>query len=106
MECTNPNGCTLESDELVTRIAEWREVSAQALSRKVEPARITSVYPPDPQLLKRLEDLIAAEAECCAFLEFTIQAGTDQTIVQLSFPEEARPLIEAVMASREKESAA
>ena len=98
MECTNPNGCTLESSELIERIAEWREVSSQAISRRVEAERITSTYPPDPDLLERLQDLIAAEAECCAFLDFTIQEGERQTVVELAFPADARPLIEAVMA--------
>ena len=96
MECTNPAGCTLDASELVERIAEWREVSSQAISRSVEAEKITSRYPSDPELLKRLRQLIAAEAECCAFLRFTIQEGEHQTVVELAFPAEARPLIEAV----------
>lgn len=106
MQCTNPDGCTLESDEMVARVAEWREVSSHALSRTVEANRITSVYPPDAQLLKRLRNLIAAEAECCSFLEFSIRTESDRTIVLLSFPEDARSLIEMVMPARRGSPAA
>ncbi|MDQ3964549.1 MAG: hypothetical protein M3277_11670 [Actinomycetota bacterium] len=97
MQCTSPDACTLDRTKLAERIADWREVSSQAISRRVETDRITSTYPSDPQLLKRLRDLIAAEEECCAFLHFTIQEGERQTVVELAFPPDARPLIEAVV---------
>ncbi|HEV3471876.1 MAG TPA: hypothetical protein VG408_01545 [Actinomycetota bacterium] len=99
MNCTNPNGCTLEATEMVERIAAWREISSKAISRDVAPDRITSVYPSDPDIVRRLRALIEAEAECCTFLRFTIEERSAETTVQLSFPEDARPLIEAVMSA-------
>ena len=95
MDCA----CTLEGAEMMGRIAAWREVSAQAISRRVEADRITSVYPPDQQLLTRLQDLIAAEAVCCSFLKFTIDSRAHETIVQLAYPEAARQLVEAIIPS-------
>ena len=93
MDCA----CTLEGTEMMERIAAWREVSAQAISRRVEAGRITSVYPPDQQLLTRLQDLITAEAVCCSFLKFTIHTGAHETIVRLTYPEAARQLVEAII---------
>ena len=98
MESTAPRSCTLENLEMIERISAWREVSSHAISREVGPECITSVYPQDAALLRRLEDLIAAEASCCSFMKFEIQERDDHTIVRLTFPEEARPLIETVTA--------
>ncbi len=98
MECTNPNGCSLDSSEMVERVTAWREVSSYAISREVHSDRITSVYPSDPELNGRLKELIAAEAICCSFLKFNVQERDDQTVVELTFPKEARSLVESVIA--------
>lgn len=97
MQCTNPTGCTLDQNEMATRIAAWRELSARAISRRVQGTRMTSTYPSDPHLVRRLRDLISAEADCCAFLAFTVDEGPRETVVELDFPEEARALLEMVI---------
>src|SRR5688500_5308796 len=94
MECTDPNACTLDSTALTQRLAEWREVSSQAITREVEADKITTTYPADAQLVQRLRDLVAAEAECCAFLTFAIHPEEHQTVVELTFPAEARSLVD------------
>lgn len=93
MDCA----CTLKEADMMQRVTAWQEVSARAISRRVEANRITSVYPSDPQLLTRLQDLITAEGMCCSFLKFTIDAKPHETVVQLTYPEAARGLIEAIM---------
>src|SRR5688572_12394719 len=93
MARADTNGCTLDANGLTERVAEWRDVSAHAISRTVEPEKITSIYPSDLRLLKRLRDLIAAEAECCTFLSFTIQEDERHTVVELAFPPDARGLV-------------
>ena len=98
MECTNPGGCTLNSAEIVERVNEWRSVSSRAISREVHGERITSIYPPDPDVTRPLKDLIAAETICCSFLKFDVHEYAHETVVELTFPEEARALIERVMA--------
>lgn len=94
MDCA----CTLEGADMMERITAWREISTQAISRRLEAGQVTSVYPPDQELFARLQDLIAAEAVCCSFLKFTIHSGADETIVRLNYPEEARGLVEAILA--------
>ncbi len=95
MGCTN--GCTLSSEEMVERVKAWRAVASRALSREVHPDRITAVYPSDPELIAQLNELVAAEATCCSFLRFKVEEGPRQTAVELTFPEDARALIESVM---------
>lgn len=93
MDRPEPAGCSLNSDQVRERISAWQEVASYAMSRQVQADRIISIYPKDADVLRRLEELIAAEAECCSFLEFTIEERDDDTLVQLTFPEEARLLL-------------
>ena len=80
--------CSLAGDELVGRIREWTQVTARATSRHVEKGRIVSTYPIDEELLRRLRELIAAEAECCSFMQFEVKEGPDQVTVELRVPDE------------------
>lgn len=98
MECMDPNGCTLDSSEMVERVNAWRDVSSKAISRKVGPTKITSEYPPEPLLVQQLKDLIAAEAVCCSFLKFDFREERDRIVVELEFPEDARAMVEGVLA--------
>ena len=80
--------CTLSGPELAERIREWGQVAAHATSRRVEKSRIVSTYPRDDELLQQLEKLIAAEAECCPFMEFAIDLGQEEFEVELRVPDD------------------
>ena len=67
--------CSLSGLELVERITEWAEVASHATSRHVEKGRIVSTYPLEEQVLQQLRKLFAAEAECCPFMQFDVEAG-------------------------------
>jgi hypothetical protein len=83
-----PLACRLDGAELVDRIEAWREVVQRATSRGVEGDCVVAVYPNDAQLLGRLRELIAAEAECCSFLRFSIEATPDAILTELRLPED------------------
>jgi hypothetical protein len=80
--------CRLSGPELIERIREWGQVASQATSRHVEKGRILSTYPPEQQLLQQLRKLIAAEAECCPFMQFNVEERPDQIVVELRVPED------------------
>jgi hypothetical protein len=80
--------CTLEGSELLARMYAWRQVAGRAISRRVEDARIIATYPNDAQLLRKLRELIDAEAACCPFLEFSLEERSDSVVTELRFPEE------------------
>jgi len=88
METPQPLACTLDGPDLVNRIEEWREVVARAKTRRVEDGRVVAVYPKDAQILFRLRELIAAEAECCSFLRFSVEETPDAILTELQLPEE------------------
>lgn len=80
--------CSLGGDELIERLGQWAHVASQATSRHVEKGRIVSTYPADEDLLRRLRELIAAEAECCSFMKFEVTEGPDGVVVELRVPDE------------------
>ena len=82
------SACSLEGSELLARIHAWQQVTSRAISRRVEGDRIVATYPNDAQLLGQLRELIAAEAACCSFLEFTVEEKPDAVVTELGFPEE------------------
>jgi hypothetical protein len=85
---SQPLACSLNDDEFLDRVEAWREVVQRATSRGVEGDRVVAVYPNDAQLLGRLRELIAAEAECCAFLRFSLEETPDAILTDLRLPEE------------------
>jgi hypothetical protein len=78
--------CTLSGPELAERVRAWMDVASQATSREVHEGRVISTYPADGQLLVRLRDLIAAEAECCPGMEFHVEERPTQIVVELRVP--------------------
>jgi hypothetical protein len=88
MEMPQPLSCSLNGDELLDRIDSWREVVQRATSHAVEDDCVVAVYPNDARLLDRLRELIAAEAECCSFLHFSLEETPDAILTQLRLPEE------------------
>ncbi len=83
-----PLVCRLDGPDLVDRIDAWREVTTLATVRRVEGDRVVAVYPNDAQLLARLRELIAAEAECCSFLRFEVDETPDAIVTELRLPED------------------
>ena len=81
-----PLVCRLEVPDLADRIEAWREVTTLATVRRVEGDRVVAVYPNDAQLLTRLRELIAAEAECCSFLRFDVDETPDAIVTELRLP--------------------
>jgi hypothetical protein len=87
-----PIACTLTPGEAVERLAEWRELAGSLLERKSTEggARLVFRASAGPQL----EKLVAAERECCPFLEFKIQPSGATFELEVTGPQEARPTIE------------
>lgn len=80
-------GCSLTGPGLVERINEWAEVALHATQRTVSNGRIVSTYPQDQQLLERLRNLVAAEADCCPSIQFTIRETPEGFEVEIQVPD-------------------
>ena len=79
--------CSLNEAQLLNRLEEWRRVTSQATSRRVEKAGIVSTYPREEHVVQELRRLIEAENQCCSFMKFEGRQRADELEVELRVPE-------------------
>jgi len=78
--------CTLGPDELRERVAQWRELAADELERRVEGAGLTVRYRASPDVARRLRWLVDAERRCCPFLSFELGEEGDAIRMVVTAP--------------------
>jgi len=82
-----PIACTLTAAQMPARLAEIRAVGDAAL-RSTEATGSGAVlrFNADQPTRARLAAIVAAEAACCAFLEFDLEGGPAQTVLTIEAP--------------------
>jgi hypothetical protein len=94
-----PLACTLGPADGAERSRRWRQLAAETApaARRTE-GRLEIRYQPGPGVLDELRALVAAEAECCSFVDWAVteQAGYPTLIV--SAPADAPDKIEPIAA--------
>ena len=95
-----PVACTLEPAERPGRAVAWRTLVARASSRRQLPGGGIRLEFPDPSVVPDVAELVAAEQGCCAFFSFSITVDARGTGLEVSAPEDATPLVEALLAER------
>jgi hypothetical protein len=89
-----PIACTLSAAELPERFARMRAVGkASLLTAEATASRAILRFAPGAGTRGRLEAIVAAEAECCAFLELGLAQDSESLVLTIDAPEGA----EAVM---------
>jgi DNA-binding transcriptional MerR regulator len=88
--------CTLDSASVGDRVAEWRAVVAQATRRDPLVDGIALELPAEPTLLAEVSRLAAAEADCCAFFDFTVRITNAGVRFEVRGPEDAQPVVAAM----------
>ena len=81
-----PRTCSLSHEKLSGRVLAWSRVMARAIDRRVDGDNTVATYPRDDELLEEVRALIAAEAECCPFMEFTVTESPEGFTVELRVP--------------------
>jgi DNA-binding transcriptional MerR regulator len=95
-----PVACTLEPGERPGRAEAWRTLVARATSRSRLPGGGIRLEFPDPAVVGGLADLVAVEQRCCAFFSFAITVDARGTGLEVGAPDEATPMLEALLAER------
>jgi MerR family copper efflux transcriptional regulator len=91
-----PIACSLTPDAAAERMAEWREVAAKALVDKSSiDGGVRLRFRRDDQVHAALNDLVAAERECCPFLDLDIRTSDATIELDVTGPAEAAPIIGA-----------
>ena len=88
MPPTPPIACTLSDAELPARAAHLRTLGADALvGADVGDGRAVLRFRADAE--ERVRRAVAAEAECCAFLDLRLERGGDDLLLTVAAPEGA-----------------
>ena len=82
-----PLACSLDAPALEERLAEMRTLGRDSLIAADEPGVVRFRATPDSRA--RLERIVAAEAECCAFLGLDLRQQRGELRLTISAPEGA-----------------
>lgn len=82
-----PLACSLGAADLERRLAEIAAVGAESLiDRGTEGGRHRLRFRTDARTRQRLENIVAAEAECCAFLDLSLSEEGDDLVLAIAAP--------------------
>ena len=85
-----PVACTLGAADMRARQAELRALGEDGLVSNVMSGRTAVLrFRPDPDIRRRVEAAVAAESECCPFLDFELEHGEDATVLTVTAPDGA-----------------
>ena len=94
-----PIACTLTPDGMTARLALIEALSADGLLDRCPTATGLRIRLRDtPEIERRTRELVAAESRCCAFLDFELGRDGGELVLDISGPEDARPVIEMLFA--------
>jgi len=96
-----PIACTLSATDLSQRVAEIRDLGRAALL-DVErgAARAVLRFRGDDETRGRLTTIVAAEAQCCAFLDMTVRDDArDDVLLEIRAPACAEPVVDDLVAA-------
>ncbi|MEX2106269.1 MAG: hypothetical protein WD810_05160 [Solirubrobacterales bacterium] len=93
MTDSKPTACSLGASDLQRRLDQIAGVGAASLvDRDSENGKHTLRFRPDPGTRRRLEEIVAAEAECCSFLDLSLSERDGELILTLAAPEHGQPV--------------
>lgn len=96
----NPIACSLGAEELEDRLAEVEALGADSLlSHREEGAAHLLRFKGDARTRQRLEAILAAERECCPFLDLNLKREGDQLALSIAAPA-AATAVAAALAER------
>ena len=95
-----PIACTLSSTDLRERGKELRALGRDALLDATEAdGRAVLRFRPDPSVRRRVDSVVAAESECCAFLEFEVAHEDESTVLTISAPNGGAEMVHELAAA-------
>jgi hypothetical protein len=94
-----PIACTLTPDGIAARLALIEALAADGLlDRTPTDAGLRLRLRDTAEIERRTRELVAAESQCCAFLDFKLGREDGDLVLDISGPDDARPVIEMFFA--------
>jgi hypothetical protein len=101
-----PIACSLGADDLKRRLAAIAEIGAESLlGHETEGARHLLRFRSLATTRRRLEEIVAAEAQCCAFLDLKLEERGDELVLSIEAPEGAQAIADELAATFVRASA-
>lgn len=92
-----PIACSLGAGDLRQRLAEIAEVGAgNLIARSADGDRHLLRFRSNAETRRRLEAIVAAEGQCCSFLDLRLEARGDETVLSIGAPEDGQPIADAL----------
>ncbi len=85
-EGPGPWGCSLDRDELATRIGQWKALAAAATSAERTAGAVLFVLPAGPEMIATVTALCAAETACCGQTRFLLDITAGQMTLTAEAP--------------------
>lgn len=90
-----PIACNLDADAFSGRLTALAEFGdAFLVSREKRDDRHLLRFRAEPDAHRRLEEIVAAESECCAFLDLSLREEGDEIVLSIGSPAAGRPAAE------------
>ena len=93
-----PIACTLEATDRPARVDEWRALIAHAEHQTQIEGGYRVDFAPGSVTVASVSDLAEREMGCCAFFSFTVGEHDGRVTLDVVAPEEALPVVEALIA--------
>jgi hypothetical protein len=94
-----PIACTLAPDRRTARLALIDGLAADALLERTETgAGVHLLLRDTPEIERRVRELVAAESECCPFLDLRLGRAGGALVLDITGPADARPVIDEFFA--------
>ena len=95
-----PIACTLIATDLHERLAEMAAIGRAALiGAERDGTRAVLRFRPVDETRRRLEAVVAAEAECCAFLDMALRNEEAAVVLTIDAPPGAEPVLDDLAAA-------
>ena len=96
-----PIACTLGPADMKARQAELRALGEDGrVSKVINGESAVLRFRPDAAIRRRVEAAVAAESECCPFLDFALEHGEDATVLTITAPDGAAEALASVFSGR------
>ena len=92
-----PVACSLGAGALEARLAAIAKVGTESLlSKRLEGDRRLLSFRRTEIVRRELEGIIAAESECCSFLDLSLEEAGDELTLSIAAPENAREIADGL----------
>lgn len=95
-----PIACSLNAGDLKQRLAAITEIGEESLiDHATDDGRHLLRFRSDAETRKRLEEIVAAEAECCSFLDLALEERGGELVLSVTAPQDGQAVADELAAA-------